>query len=240
MTSGLSKTQKIKFLKKRYNDAFDLLENTSKWLEKNSELNNQKIELLKSIRNQRLSGYWTQENAEKEQKLSAATRQYKQMSKSFMTIVTWCNNDEKAIKRLGGKLIKRRWMEDNFSDDRPSSIKRPHMSQASRVEIWKAKAELYDHGIRQDTSEVKLQLKAELEKYGKCAYCEERLRFEDCHLDHIHPVNKGGLTIPSNCLLVCARCNSQKSALPLRVFCKDAGLDFEKVVVRLEMVGKDV
>ena len=66
MTSGLSKTQKIKFFKKRYSDAFDLLEFTSKWLEKNNELNNQKIELLKSIRNQRLFGYWTQENAEKE------------------------------------------------------------------------------------------------------------------------------------------------------------------------------
>lgn len=113
-----------------------------------------------------MGGYWTQENAEKEQKLSAASRQCKQISKSFMTIVTWCNNDEKPNKGSDGKLIKRRWMEAKFSDDRPSSIKRPHMSQAARVEIWRTRAELYDHGIRQDTSEFKMQLWAELEKFG--------------------------------------------------------------------------
>ena len=65
MKPRLSDKQKIKFLRKRYNDAFDLLENASAWLEKNFELNKQKLQLLKSIRQQRLSGFWTAENAEK-------------------------------------------------------------------------------------------------------------------------------------------------------------------------------
>ncbi len=57
MKPRLSDKEKIKFLRKRYNDAFDLLENTNAWLKKNSELNQQKLQLLKSIRQQRLSGF---------------------------------------------------------------------------------------------------------------------------------------------------------------------------------------
>ena len=86
MKPRLSDKEKIKFLRKRYNDAFDLLENTSAWLKKNSELNQQKLQLLKSIRQQRLSGFWTAENAEKEKKLSVATREYKKMGNAFMTL----------------------------------------------------------------------------------------------------------------------------------------------------------
>ena len=74
MKPGLSDKQKITFLRKRYNDAFDLIENASAWLKKNSELNQQKLQLLKSIRQQRLSGFWTAENAEKEKKCCAKER----------------------------------------------------------------------------------------------------------------------------------------------------------------------
>ena len=240
MKPRLSDKEKIKFLRKRYNDAFDLLENTNAWLKKNSELNQQKLQLLKSIRQQRLSGFRTAENAEKEKKLSVATREYNKMSNAFMTLAGFIENDEKAIKRLGGRLQKRVLGGVSLAKSNSSSFGRPRESYESQVEIWKAKAKLYDGESRQGTSELKIALKPELTKFGKCAYCEERLFFEDCHLDHIHPINKGGFTIESNCILVCASCNVRKGALSLRAFCKEADLDFEKVVTRLEVLGKHV
>ena len=240
MKPRLSDKEKIRFLRKRYNDAFDLLENTNAWLKKNSELNQQKLQLLKSIRQQRLSGFRTAENSEKEKKLSVATREYKKMGDALMTLAGFIENDEKAIKRLGGRLQKRVLGGVSVAKSNSSSFGRPRESHESQVEIWKAKAKLYDGESRQGTSELKIALKPELTKFGKCAYCEERLFFEDCHLDHIHPINKGGFTIESNCILVCASCNGRKGALSLRAFCKEADLDFEKVVTRLEVLGKHV
>ena len=67
-----------------------------------------------------------------------------------------------------------------------------------------AKAKLYDGVPRKGTAELENALKPELMKYGKCAYCEERLFFDECQLDHIRPIDKGGFTIESNCLLVYA------------------------------------
>ena len=240
MKPRLSDKQKITFLRKRYNDAFDLLQNTHAWLKKNSALNQQKLQFLKSIRQQRLSGFSTAKNAEKDKKLSVATREYNRMGKRFMELISFVENDEKAIKRLGGRLQKRVLGGVSVAKSNSSSFGRPRESHESQVEIWKAKAQLYDGESRQGTSELKIALKPELTKFGKCAYCEERLFFEDCHLDHIHPINKGGFTIESNCILVCASCNGRKGALSLRAFCKEADLDFEKVVTRLEVLGKHV
>ena len=240
MKPRLSDKQKITFLRKRYNDAFDLLQNTHAWLKKNSELNQQKLQFLKSIRQQRLSGFSTAKNAEKEKKLSVATREYNRMGKRFMELISFVENDEKAIKRLGGRLQKRVLGGVSVAKSNSSSFGRPRESHESQGEIWKAKAKLYDGESRQGTSELKIALKPELTKFGKCAYCEERLFFEDCHLDHIHPINKGGFTIESNCILVCASCNGRKGAFSLRAFCKEADLDFEKVVTRLEVLSKHV
>jgi len=240
MKPRLSDKEKIKFLRKRYNDAFDLLENTNAWLKKNSKINQQKLQLLEFIRQQQLSGFRTAENSEKEKKLSVATREYKAVVDSFKTLAGFIGNDEKAIKRLGGRLRKRVLGGVSVAKSNSSSFGRPRESYESQVEIWKAKAKLYDGESRQGTSELKIALKPELTKFGKCAYCEERLFFEDCHLDHIHPIKKGGLTIESNCILVCASCNGRKGALSLRAFCKEANLDFEKVVTRLEVLGKHV
>ena len=158
----------------------------------------------------------------------------------FMELISFVENDEKAIKRLGGRLQKRVLGGVSVAKSNSSSFGRPRESYESQVEIWKAKAKLYDGESRQGTSELKIALKPELTKFGKCAYCEERLFFEDCQLDHIHPINKGGFTIESNCILVCASCNGRKGALSLRAFCKEADLDFEKVVTRLEVLGKHV
>lgn len=47
---------------------------------------------------------------------------------------------------------------------------------------------------------------------GKCACCHVNLKVSKYHLDHIQPLSKGGKHADSNIQLLCAHCNSSKSA----------------------------
>ena len=46
---------------------------------------------------------------------------------------------------------------------------------------------------------------------GKCASCGEKFAIERMEADHIDPWSKGGKTEPSNCQVLCKKCNSRKS-----------------------------
>ena len=74
----------------------------------------------------------------------------------------------------------------------------------------------------------------------KCPYCLEQKNIYQSEADHIHPINKGGLTTNQNIVLVCKKCNSDKKDLTLRVFCKKKGFNFESISNRLEKLGNDV
>ena len=113
-------------------------------------------------------------------------------------------------------------------------------AQPDDYEILKAKAAALDGKNRRNQAELKQDLKPELARYKRCAYCESPLKFQDSHIDHITPVSKGGLGTLSNTVLVCSKCNLSKKAKTLRRFCADAGLDYDKVIARLEWGGKDV
>ena len=113
-------------------------------------------------------------------------------------------------------------------------------TQPDDYEILKAKAAALDGKNRRNQAELKQDLKPELARYKRCAYCESPLKFQDSHIDHITPVSKGGLGTLSNTVLVCSKCNLSKKAKTLRRFCADAGLDYDKVIARLEWGGKDV
>jgi len=73
-----------------------------------------------------------------------------------------------------------------------------------------------------------------------CPYCLKASDVNAAEADHIHPVNKGGLTTMQNMVLICKKCNSKKTNLMLRVFCKKQGYDYDDVCDRLERLGKDV
>lgn len=45
----------------------------------------------------------------------------------------------------------------------------------------------------------------------KCAWCTKECEFENMHGDHIIPWSQGGTTTPSNCQLLCVKCNTTKS-----------------------------
>lgn len=49
---------------------------------------------------------------------------------------------------------------------------------------------------------------------GKCIYCGKEISMErsnETHLDHIHPISKGGSNWPSNLAFACRACNLSKS-----------------------------
>ena len=74
----------------------------------------------------------------------------------------------------------------------------------------------------------------------QCVYCLKLNNVKLAEADHIHPVNKGGLTTMQNMVLICKDCNSKKSNQTLRVFCKKNNFDYDKICERLEILGKDV
>ena len=73
-----------------------------------------------------------------------------------------------------------------------------------------------------------------------CPYCNNISEVNLAEADHIHPVNKGGMTTMQNMVLICKKCNSKKTNLMLRVFCKKQGFNYDDVCERLERLGKDV
>jgi 5-methylcytosine-specific restriction endonuclease McrA len=74
----------------------------------------------------------------------------------------------------------------------------------------------------------------------QCIYCLKLNNVKLAEADHIHPVNKGGLTTMQNMVLICKDCNSKKSNQTLRVFCKKNNFNYDKICERLEALGKDV
>jgi 5-methylcytosine-specific restriction endonuclease McrA len=74
----------------------------------------------------------------------------------------------------------------------------------------------------------------------QCIYCLKLNNVKLAEADHIHPVNKGGLTTMQNMILICKNCNSKKSNQTLRVFCKKSNFNYDKICERLENLGKDI
>jgi hypothetical protein len=73
---------------------------------------------------------------------------------------------------------------------------------------------------------------------GDCPYCGGALG-NGARLDHIYPVAKGGLSVPTNLVFVCLRCNQQKSDMTLAAFLRAYNLDRAAVEERLAHLGKD-
>ena len=102
-----------------------------------------------------------------------------------------------------------------------------------------AKLAAYEDEARKGSQALKRQLLKELgASHLKCPYCETIVEKVSLVLDHIHPIAKGGQTVPQNSILICRKCNSRKSALTLRAFCRKFKYDFEDITKRLEAMNK--
>ena len=125
---------------------------------------------------------------------------------------------------------------------KPKQIKRASKSKQTKdnvVDMWRDKNEADVASARSKQASAKRRLAGQLNTFNRCPYCTEKLTFERSHVDHIHPVSKGGGSEDYNLVLVCAPCNTSKGKKTLRAFCRDAELNFEVVVARLEQIGKE-
>ena len=102
-----------------------------------------------------------------------------------------------------------------------------------------ARLAAYDDKARQGSQSLKRKLLSKIRGNSYvCPYCLTTAKKSELVLDHIHPIAKGGQTVPQNSVLVCPSCNSKKKALTLRVFCKKFDIDFDGIVSRLEKDDK--
>lgn len=113
-------------------------------------------------------------------------------------------------------------------------------SDQTVVDMWRDKTEADVASARSKQASAKRRLASQLNTFNRCPYCETKLSFDQSHVDHIHPVSKGGLSEDDNLVLVCAPCNKSKGKKTLRAFCRDTDLNYDVVVARLEMIGKAV
>ena len=105
-----------------------------------------------------------------------------------------------------------------------------------------AKINAFESKTRSGAQNIKDKLlkAVRIKSKWSCPYCSQASDINTAEADHIHPVNKGGLTTMQNMVLICKKCNSKKTNLMLRVFCKKQGYNYEEVCDRLERLGKDV
>jgi len=105
-----------------------------------------------------------------------------------------------------------------------------------------AKINAFESKTRSGAQNIKDKLlkAVRIKSKWSCPYCSKISDVNIAEADHIHPVNKGGLTTMQNMVLICKKCNSKKTNLMLRVFCKKQGYNYDDVCDRLEKLGKDV
>lgn len=105
-----------------------------------------------------------------------------------------------------------------------------------------AKINAFESKTRSGAQNIKDKLlkAVRIKSKWSCPYCSKTSDVNAAEADHIHPVNKGGLTTMQNMVLICKKCNSKKTNLMLRVFCKKQSFDYDEVCERLERLGKDV
>jgi hypothetical protein len=91
---------------------------------------------------------------------------------------------------------------------------------------------------RRGQVEIILSFKSKLVNYPRCPYCESELIYKNCHIDHIYPANRGELKVPDNIVLICSPYNFSKSVDGLRSFANRNHLNYDKMITRLEVMGK--
>jgi 5-methylcytosine-specific restriction endonuclease McrA len=70
---------------------------------------------------------------------------------------------------------------------------------------------------------TKEQIEYLAEVYTHCAYCNTELTSDNTHIDHIHPLSKGGSHSIDNVVLACKECNIKKKAKPLDQWLDETG-----------------
>lgn len=72
----------------------------------------------------------------------------------------------------------------------------------------------------------------------KCIYCDQKITFDTCELDHVYPLSKGGGHYLYNVAFTCRQCNNGKRDKSLTSFCKKRGLDIEEIRQRMADINQ--
>ena len=234
----------------------NVAEKETAWLEKNRLLYTQKREQLDYLVKER--GLTGGQITPEEQKLGKHVALYESRRSGMWDLATGINREEKNLEAMKARRKKKKQTLsekemlkfvgqlgytvepiESKSKPKPTSQK-SKQSQDTVVDLWRDKSEADVASARSKQASAKRRLASQLNTFNRCPYCEEKLSFEQSHVDHIHPVSKGGLSEDDNLVLVCAPCNTSKGRKTLRAFCRDADLNYDVVVARLEMIGKAV
>ena len=215
------------------------------FINKNKELYNKKVKRLSEFKVQPSNMFFRQPDTDKVTKLKKDIKIYKDQQK-FLTDLTLeiakCQKHLHCLDISTVKFVTKKRFPNIFkiSKNVTPNIKDDTIIEQTKIDMWKAKAAAFDGEKRRGQAEIKLSLKSQLVNYPRCPYCESELIYENCHVDHIYPANRGGLTIPDNMVLICSPCNLSKSADSLRSFAKRKYLNYDKICTRLEVMGKEV
>lgn len=233
-----SKPEKVKTLENIITQLVDIANGRIAFLDKNKVLFDKKVLKLKELSSSnQINKIFRANDTPQITKLKKDIKLYKEQRKILQDLtaeIVKCQNQ--LQKLLNEKIIPAK----SQAKKNVSRFKDEDIVEQSKIDMWRAKANAFDGEKRKGQAEVKAQLKKQLIDYPKCPYCETSLIFENCHVDHIYPANRGGLTTPDNMVLICSPCNLSKGSDSLRNFAKRNHLNYNNIVTRLEVMGKHI
>ena len=233
-----SKQEKINTLENTITQLVNIANGRVAFINKNKELYEKKVKRLSEFKVQPSNMFFKQPDTDKVTKLKKDIKIYKDQQKFLNDLTFEIGKCQKQLQKLlSNKEVPKH--SKNIKNVSPY-VQDDTIIDQNKIDMWKAKAAAFDGEKRRGQSEIKSSLKSQLINYPKCPYCETDLVFENCHVDHIYPANRGGLTISDNMVLICSPCNLSKSADSLRSFAKRNHLDYDKIVTRLEVMGKHI
>jgi len=145
---------------------------------------------------------------------------------------------QKALKLAEESLQKETEKKKKYE----SSIKAKAQKVVAAAEQRHAQARAiqkhYEGKNRETVDQLKPLLRKEAEKRENvCPYCSGLLGHQP-HVDHIHPLSKGGMPLIENLVYVCSDCNLKKADKSLFAFATEYGLDFAAIANCLQKMGK--
>ena len=172
-----------------------------------------------------------QENFDKEF-LKIQKKFYKKKNKSINYYQKLFDNNERQEEKILSHISNLYTLLDNLPNLKRRAKKR---EETAKIAAFDKKARIGAMTVRKDLLENITN-----KNNWKCPYCNKLKKVKESEADHIHPINKGGLSTPVNMVLICKECNQHKKALTLRVFAKKMNYNFNSICSRLELLGKDI